>query len=433
MRASLIAILLLLYLPLSTALAGPLGGIEAGVIDGDSLYLLTRGSEGRTYLISFSLNDWSTTWSVELELPVKGLSYRMWGSNGELLIAAQDPESAFLVDFSTNGSVRWAYRLIPSSWPLEIRDAVPTGDGFVIGGSVPVEGIRRPFIAKVNGKGMVWAKWLDLAGSLADVSEGSVLVSGASWGGRIWYIIEFRGDEVVRAYELEPPLHVTSLSDGGVILAGSLDLPEVENWGPSPVSGFWLPSGEVVGVLCAPLAPQHAYDDLFSYWGEDGWALLSTSPTWAVRVRTSPVERVVAALRHGRDAVVVTDRRVWILDSGAVKGVLTPSPLRAPLNYSKEFLNAVRYRLDVEMRTREVRVDLENLTLSVERVNAVVRRADAHLLREWELSGGSEVRLSEEDAVKLGAFLIVLAVALLIIGLMNYGMGRLKRSGVRNG
>ncbi len=69
MRASLIAILLLLYLPLSTALAGPLGGIVAGVIEGESLYLLTRGSEGRTYLISFSLNDWSTTWSVELELP----------------------------------------------------------------------------------------------------------------------------------------------------------------------------------------------------------------------------------------------------------------------------------------------------------------------------------------------------------------------------
>jgi len=225
---------------------------------------------------------------------------------------------------------------------------------------------------------------------------------------------------------------VTSLSDGGVILAGSFDLPGIENWGLSPVSGFWLPQGEVVGILCAPLAPQHAYDDLYSYWREDGWALLSTSPTWAVRIRTSPAERIVASLRHGRDAVVVTDRRVWILDSGAVKEVLTPSPLRSPLNYSKEFLNTVRYGLDVELGTREVRVNLAELTLSVERVNVVVRRADVHLLREWELSRGSEVGLGEGDAVRLGAFLIVLAVALLIIGLINYGMGRFKRSRTKN-
>ncbi|GEM_PF-4193500 len=182
MRAPLIVILLLLCLPPSTALADPLGGIESGVIEGDSLYLLMRGSGGRTYLLSFSLTNWSTTWSVELELPAKGLSYRMWGSDGELMIAAQDPENTFLVDLSENESVRWAYRLIPPSWPLEIRDAVPAGEGFIIGGSVPVEGIRRPFIAEVNGKGIVWAKWLDLAGSLADVSEGRVLVSGASWG-----------------------------------------------------------------------------------------------------------------------------------------------------------------------------------------------------------------------------------------------------------
>ncbi len=410
---------MLLSLPFSAALADPSGGIESAAIEGNSLYLLLRGREGRVYLISFSLTDWSTRWSVELELPVKGLNYRMWSADGELLIAAQDPESAFLVDVDVNGSARWAYRLIPPSWPLEIRDAVPAGDGLIIGGSVPVEGIRRPFIAKVDGKGVIWAKWLDLVGSVADISDGSVLVSGTSWGRRVWYVIEFRSDEVAKAYELEPPLAVISLQRDGVVLAGSLDLPGVESWGPSPVSGFWLPSGEVVGVLCVPLAPQHAYDNLFSYWGEDGWALLSTSPMWAVRVRTSPVERVVAALRHDRDAVVVTDRRVWILNSGAVKEVLTPSPLRAPLNYSKEFLNAVRYRLNVDLRTKEVGVNSVDLTLSVERVDVGVRRADAHLLREWELSKGPEVRLGEEDAVKLGAFVLVLAVALLIIGLIS--------------